>query len=281
MRLLANLGSAKDYLITAFLLTVSVGMMVARFDGGLNQLRSISVVIVSVLEQPLSAVRVYRSALATNRELRRQNVLLQDELSRLRSLAAENRELRGLLGLRAAPGLEFDMVPATVVGKNLTGILNHLTIRFEPGSGVQEGMPVVNSRGLLGRVTLVRGGYAHVIPLYNSLFRVSAVVEGTRAYGIVSWEGDRMDELVLAYVPQTAVVDTGMTVATSGFSNHLPPGIPLGTVTRINPEPGRETQRIYLRPAADLNSAAEAFVILFRPDAVVDSLSRAMEGNRP
>ena len=53
MRLFANIGDARDHILTAVLLLASVGLMVARQEGGLHRLRSASVVVISVLEQPL------------------------------------------------------------------------------------------------------------------------------------------------------------------------------------------------------------------------------------
>jgi rod shape-determining protein MreC len=60
-----------------------------------------------------------------------------------------------------------------------------------------------------------------------------------------------------------------MVVETSGFSNDLPANIPIGTVVRTQPDPGKDTQTLYLRPFVNLFEVSEGFVIRFRPDTAV------------
>ncbi len=85
-----NLSDAKDYIVTALILLFAFAIMISRHQGGIDGLRKISVTAYSLLEEPLSNIRVYRQALNTNTYLQRQNILLQDELSRLRSIEQEN-----------------------------------------------------------------------------------------------------------------------------------------------------------------------------------------------
>lgn len=277
MRLFANIGDARDHILTAVLLLAAVGLMVTRKDDGLHRLRSASVVAISILEQPLSQIRIYRQALLTNRDLRRENILLQDEISRLRSAGEEVRELRRMLELRESPAFDYDLIPVDIVGKNLTGLHNSLTVNRGRADGLRPGMAVINSKGLIGRVILVGEDYSQVMPLTNALFRVSAMVQGTRAYGIVSWDGESVNELVLSYVPRAVVVTEGMVVETSGYSNQLPGHIPIGEIVRIIPEPGRETQRMYFRPFVNLGTVAEGFVVVNTPPAEIDSLLTEFE----
>lgn len=260
----------KDYIITAILLIIAISLMVNRYEGGLKNARKVSITILSYLEQPLSNIRIYRQALTTNTYLHRQNVLLQDELSRLRSAEQQNRVLRDLLSLRDSSSVP--LTPVKVVAKDLTGMSNSLTVSTGEDNGVKEGMPVINSDGLIGQVTLTSGKYSQILPYSNSLFRISAQVQGTRAYGIVSWTANSSRELVLQHVPQTIPVEVGQLVETSGYSNQYPPGIPIGEVTRIEPAEGVETQTIYLEAYADLFTLSEAFIMNFEPDPVIDSL---------
>ncbi len=277
MRLFANIGDARDQILTAFLLLISFALMLIRSDGGLQNLRVFSVVTLSYLEQPLSQIRIYRQALLTNRDLRRENILLQDEISRLRSAGEELAELRAMLGIRENPEFPHDMIATGIIAKSLTGLNNSLTIDKGSVDGIQVGMAIINSKGLIGRVILTSKNFSQVMPISNSLFRVSAMVQGTRAYGIVSWEGKGLNELVLSYVPRATVIEPGMIVETSGYSNHLPAHIPIGVVTGIVPEPGRETQRIYIRPFVNLSTLAEGFAVKHTPIAELDSLNAAYQ----
>ena len=265
-----RLADAKDYIITAFILLIATALMVSRHDGGLQNARKISVTVLSYLEQPLSNIRIYRQALTTNTYLQRQNILLQDELSRLRSADQQNQILRELLNLRDES--EHSLIPVQIVAKDLRGLNNSLTVSAGTDDGIQQGMPLMNSDGLVGQGNFTANSYSQVLPYSNSLFRVSARIQSSRAYGIVSWDGESENQLILQYVPQTIPVNVGQIVETSGASNQFPAGIPIGEITAVEPGRGVETQTIFLRAFADLFTLSEAFVVAFEPDTTIDQL---------
>ncbi len=267
-----NLSDAKDYIVTALILLFALTIMIGRHQGGIDSLRKVSITALSLLEEPLSNIRVYRQALSTNTYLQRQNILLQDELSRLRAIEKENQELRRLLGYRQRS--DFTLTPVSIVGKKLSGLNNVLTIDAGSSDGLEEGMPLVTSDGLIGKIVLTGSYYSQVMPYYNSLFRVSARIQQNQANGIVSWPGERYGELVMDFVPKTIPVDSGFVVETSGSSNQFPGGIPIGRVIRTVPEPGQETQRIFIEPFVMLADVAQGFVIEFRPDTNIINLQR-------
>jgi len=268
----SKFGNIKDHLITIGVMLLALLMMIARQDGAFQNARVASMNVISVLEAPLSNVRIYRTALKTNAELERQNILLQDEISRLRSMREENVILRELLALKDTT--TYPLVPVRVVSKTLSGVNNSIIINAGSRHGVEVGMPVINAEGLVGQVVLTGERNATVLPIINQQFRVSGMIEGSRALGILAWEGTGGDELVLRYVPITIPVSKGMRVFTSGLSSQFPPGIPIGEIIRFEPEPGKDTQLIYVRAYSSLYRLAEAHVMLFRADEEVLNLEQ-------
>src|SRR5690625_7694496 len=109
--------------------------------------------------------------------------------------------------------------------------------------------------------------------LFRSMFRVSAEIEGSRAYGIVTWPGSSMRELDMHSVPETVEVEIGETVVTSRFSNRFPFGIPIGEVTRIDGSQGVETQTFDISGLADLATLAEGLGMKFTPDSRIKNLN--------
>ena len=270
-----RIADAKDHIITALLLITAIALMIGRYEGGLNNLRKVSITLFSYLEEPLSNVRVYRQALKTNQYLRKQNVLLQDELSRLRAAEQRNEELRRLLQF----GRESDLslYPVQIVGKELNQVTNSLTVDAGTEEGISRGMPMVSAEGLVGKVILTANGYSQIMPFFNTLFRVSAKLQNSNAYGIVSWNGKPTRELELNYIPQTVQVDTGEVVITSGYSNQFPPDIPIGKVIRTEPQQGKETQKVFIDPFVNLYEVAEGFIVKFKPDTTIQNLNREYE----
>lgn len=270
-----RITDAKDHLLAAFLLIIALTLMAGRYQGGINTLRKASITLFSYLEEPLSNIRVYRQALKTNNYLRKQNVLLLDELSRLRAAEQQNRELRSLLEFSRTSDLS--LYPVRIVGKEINQINNSLTIDAGTRNDIKEGMPMVSAEGLIGKVILTAPGYSQVMPYLNTLFRVSAKLQSSNAYGIVSWDGESIYELHLNYVPQTVHVDTGEVVVTSGYSNQFPPDLPIGRVIRVEPQKGKETQKIYVRPFVNLYDIAKGFIVKSTPDTTIQNLNNQFE----
>lgn len=268
---LPRIADAKDHIITALILVIAIALMIGRYQSGLNNLRKASITIFSYLEEPLSNVRVYRQALKTNAYLRKQNVLLLDELSRLRGAEQRNEELRKLLQFSSESNLS--LYPVQIVGKELNQVTNSLTIDAGQEDEIAKGMPMVSADGLVGKVILTANGYSQIMPFFSTLFRVSAKLQQSNGYGIVSWDGESITELQLNYVPQTTNVDTGEVVVTSGYSNQFPPDIPIGKVIRTEPQEGKETQRVYIEPFVKLFEIAEGFVVKFEPDTTIQNLN--------
>lgn len=274
--LFSKIEGAKDHILTGFLLVIATVLLITRHDGGLQNTRILAITTMSYLEQPLSVVRVYRKALQTNEQLQRENILLLDELSRLRSASEQIDVLKSLLEFKVTYTGPGELIPVSVVGKNITGYRNTITVDAGSIDGIDIGMPLVTSNGLVGRVVMTANNYSQIMPMQNSLFRTSANVQGLRAYGIVSWAGSG-EELILNYVPKTIDVPVGSIVETSSFSNQFPPNIPIGIVTKTEPEPGLDTQIIHVTPFTDLNRIAEAFVVKYYPTAEIDSLKTEFE----
>lgn len=260
----------RDYFLTAVILILALFLITSRHDGGLQNARKFSLTVMSYLEQPLGHFRIYRQAIATNNYLHRQNILLQDELSRLRSIRQQNEILRDLLNLRADS--PHSLIPVSAVAKDLTSLNSFITVNRGSRDGARVGMPVINSDGLIGIVILVNERFSQVMPYNNSMFRVSVQIENSRATGIASRGAETGRGLLLEFVPETIDVVPGEVVLTSGFGNQFPAGIPIGEVTFVESNTGRNTLLITLQAFAELNTLTEAFLIDFQPDPDIDAL---------
>lgn len=67
--LIDKIGDARVHFLTALILIGAITMVVFRYEGGLNNVRRISLAAFSYLEQPLSQWRVYRKALQRSKSV--------------------------------------------------------------------------------------------------------------------------------------------------------------------------------------------------------------------
>ena len=139
--------------------------------------------------------------------------------------------------------------------------------------GIQRGMPLINSDGLIGKVILAASNYSQVMPLSHPLFRVSAQIQDSKANGIITWDISSPSYLIMDFVPKTVTIDTGMVIQTSGLGNEFPAGIPIGQVVDLRSQEGTNTQQLKIEPFSKLNEVSEGFIVLFTSDTSLVQLN--------
>ena len=138
-----------------------------------------------VITRPVS--RVWRGMTEID-ELEAENQQLQEQLDAQRSdqIAAqnalvENRDLRALLGLESLAA--FDRVTASIIGSSPSNFDQRVEIDRGLVDGIRVGMPVINSAGLVGKITNVFPETAIVMlitdPQYHVPVKVVAEVRET------------------------------------------------------------------------------------------------------
>ena len=206
-----------------------------------------------------------------NEELRSRNILLSSELAQLRRAKGENEELRKLLGLKPRTG--WKLLAAEIVGKTSIGDRNMLTLSLGEKSGIRKGMAVMTDGGLVGRIYSTSGGFSLVEGLFNRDMRVAVKIARTRVDGILGWEGG--DELVVRNVPKALDVKEGDLVVTSEYSTFFPSEVPVGVISRLEPEPNSLFRKIFVTPAAHPFRVEHCYVVL--KDEVLEQEKAALE----
>lgn len=216
-------------------------------------------------------VRAAGDALAELWRLREENRRLREELARYRALepamlqAIEaHARLRALLGLKEWYGEA--VVAARVVLRTPDRWFEQVVVDAGSLDGVEPGMPVVTSEGLVGRVVGVTPRQATVMLLTDPASGVGAMVLATRDAGVVLGSHVQRGRLVLTFYSPGAAPRPGQLVVTSGYGGQFPPGIPVGTVESV--ERGRLTPLATVRPAVDLDRLTEVLVLRLRSGMV-------------
>ena len=187
-----------------------------------------------------------------------ENVKLALDNMRLREAAWENVRLREALAFRRVEG-EVSVVPAEVIGRDPDQIYDTVVINAGIDRGISKDMPVVTAEGLVGHIAQVGDTDSVVQLLMRS--RVSALVQSTRAQGIVSWlDGQRFS---LGFVEASSLVREGDQVVSSGLGGRYPKGIPIGTVVEVNQiERDLVFQEVFIKSSVDFPDLEEVFVLV-------------------
>lgn len=253
----------RDWVLLFALLLASLHVMLTYNDPLVRALRARAMEATARIEASFAWMGRYFRALEENDALRRQNIELSSEVARSREARIHNAHLRQMLGLRDSLG--YRVRAARVVAKDITHQRNLMTLDVGRADSVAIGMPVVTEDGILGKVVLVSEHYARVMPYLNTEFRAPAKVLPIEAEGIMRWEGQRADQLLMEHVVKTEPVEAGQLVVTSGHSGVFPPGQTIGRVDSVTRPPGRNELQVHVTPAAAINTVEHAFVVLYRP----------------
>lgn len=185
------------------------------------------------------------------RQLQEQNAQLRQRERQVTDIARENEQLRKLLGL--SDRLNLKTVTARVTGVGPSNFEHTVFIDRGTANGVRKDMPVVAGAGLVGRVVQVSQRTARVLLLVDPSSAVASRLASNGETGVA--EGTGGDELRFDLFDAEAAVTIGDEVVTSGYEGGVyPPGIPIGTVTRIQPRGNALARRAFVTTFVDFSS---------------------------
>ena len=193
-----------------------------------------------------------------NERLQAEVTRLTAEIVRLREAEKENQRLRDLLEFRQRePSLS--LMVANIIGADTSNLIQSVVIDKGRSDGVREGMAVVAGAGLVGRVTMAYDRTARVLLIIDSSSSVSAMVQSSRALGVVRGRPD--GGLVMDYLSQSKDIAVGDIVVTSGLGGGFPKGLAIGQVRSIRHSDVELFQDVSLEPAVGFGSLEEVLVV--------------------
>ena len=221
------------------------------------------------------------------RERNRQLETLVDQLMienvRLKEAEAQNEDLRLKLAFAEAYPqyvLKAAEVRGRVIGYEPNNFMSVLIVDIGRQDGVQKGMPVVTERGLVGHIHKVGANWAKVLLITDPSSSVAALVQSSRAPGLVS--GRLGQDLVMDYIPQEETVSVGDVILTSGMSGNYPKSLLIGQVLEVEQRDIDPFQRAIVRPSVNFEKLETVLVITtFEPLDVEGAIGEELPGGTP
>jgi len=179
--------------------------------------------------------------------------LLQDE-----QLRTENARLRQLQGLREHVAAKTQVVQ--VLYEPRDRFTHKLVVDRGSSDGVRAGNPVIDEQGVVGQVTRVFPLVAEVTVLTekDQAIPVQVLRNGLRS---VAFGGSEPGTLELRFLAANADVSSGDAVVTSGLDGLYPPGLPVGTVARVERDVKDQFARVVLNPAGGVDANSVLVVL--------------------
>lgn len=197
---------------------------------------------------------------AENRRLRRRISEIESENLQFREALVASGHLGRIASMRDE--VEIPMLPAEVVGLDVAPWFRSVLVDRGEEHGVEPGHPVITHEGVVGVVTATSGHAAKTMLLLDRQSAVDALVQRSRARGVVRGVG--RDRLEFEFVVRGADVVEGDEVVTSGLGGIYSKGLRLGRVTELREAGGRLTRIAVIEPAVDMGQLEQVFVMLRR-----------------
>ena len=130
--------------------------------------------------------------------------------------------------------------------------------------GIKRGFVALYNEGVLGRIEAVGRHTSQILLLTDYASRVPVLVGSKRFLAVVV--GDNSSLLKLTALPEGAEVSVGDYVSTSGHSGVYPPGLAIGTVTRIDDE-----DDIWVKPFVSREDTPFVTIVDYGLDGLLDT----------
>lgn len=184
---------------------------------------------------------------------------LEAKVALLQTAALANQQLAREVKLDQNIGLsKYNLVAANVISRDPSVWYQQVTVDKGSADGVHLNDPVVADGALVGDVSTVTSGSSIITLLTDHTYAVAAqVLDDKGDDGILSPSVGAENQLVLQDLPASANISVGQQIVTEGFSDGkltdlYPAGIPIGTVSSVNPSQLLNNNEVTVSPSADL-----------------------------
>lgn len=190
-------------------------------------------------------------------DLKAENERLQARNAELEESEQTAKRLQDLLNLQDSYSLQS--TGARIIAGSTDSWSSTVTINLGSSSGLTVGMPVMASNGVIGQVVECGATSSTVRLINDENSSVSAMVQSTRAQGMLN--GSASGQVTLDLIATSQTVNVGDVVVTSGLGGVFPKGLPLGKVTNVENTPGSLYLEVTVEPFASTENFEEVLVI--------------------
>lgn len=238
------------------------------FKRAVNDLTGGAAKIISI---PTNAVGNRANSLANLLNTFSENKALKSKLDgyaenkvKLQTVEEENQSLKKQLDLKKTL-TDYETISAVTISRSPTTWNSQLVIDKGAKSGIKKGMLVLGDSGIIGLVSEVNTVNSKVTLISNTTEdtnQIAITVKGSAGdtNGIITdYDADKK-MLVMGSVSNTANVNKGDTVVTSGLGVRVPSGLLVGKISEVTTDSYGLSKKIYIEPSSDLSKISTVLV---------------------
>lgn len=165
---------------------------------------------------------------------------------------------------------EFDVVNSTVIERNKEYWFNTLTINKGKIDGIEVDMAVVDSNGLIGRISMVTKNTSVVklITTNDTKSKISAVIlnKNEKIYGVINGY-DSNNNLLFLTITSNIKIEENSKVETTGMGGVFPSGILIGNVYDVIKKDDGVTNVVRVKPTSNIEGDRYVSILLRQKDS--------------
>jgi len=227
------------------------------------------------VELPGSVTDWFNESLASRRRLqeeidslRTQQFVQQAQMQKFAALQAENIRLRELLDSSFEVGEK--VLIAELMSVNLDPYKHQVVINKGELHDIYPGQPLVDAKGVMGQIVHA-GPYSSTAMLITDTSHAIPIQVNRNGLRSIALGSGTINRLELPYIPNSADIQPGDLLITSGLGGRFPPGYPVATVTAVQHDPGNAFAAVVATPLAHLNRSREVLLIWPSQTTVIES----------
>jgi len=218
-----------------------------------------------LVEVPETVSEWFSESLATRRHLQEENDSLHTQIfmqkaqmQKLAALEAENIRLRELLDSSFEVGEK--VIIAELLSVNLDPYKHQIVINKGQLDNIYPGQPLLDAEGVMGQIVHA-GPYTSTAVLITDTAHAIPVQVNRNGLRSIALGSGTINRLDLPYIPNSADIQPGDLLITSGLGGRFPPGYPVAVVSAVQHDPGRTFSQVVATPLAHLDRSREVLLV--------------------
>lgn len=230
--------------------------------------KDIEVKVMGVVTKPLIAVKnkvllgeEHEKLQKKYNDLLKEKEAMDMQKAEIEGLKKQVNDLKDQLNLDTTLQ-EKEKIHATVINRTVGNWKQKLTIDKGKKDHVVNGMPVINSKGLIGITTKTTNHASSVQLLTSDKFNKISVrmyVNDHYVYGLLSGYKDGM--FVIEGISENVEIKEDTVVTTTGMGKTFPAGLLVGTVKKVTTDHFDLAKIVEVTPSADFNDLSYVTVV--------------------
>ena len=238
--------------------TVSIVLVVRNNNFQRASFINSSNVVVGSFYQRVNSWKGYLALDEANKKLADENVLLRQQIQNI--LQADTTTDSVYLADSVQQG-RYEFVVAQVANNSVHQKSNYLTLDKGASDGIEKGMGVITSNGVVGIVLQTSAHFSSVQSLLHPDTRISVTLDSSEVFGSLVW-GNNIDPRygTVRDVPNHVEVKKGEKVYTSGYSL-FPEGIQVGVIEETGLTSGESFLDLKIKLSTNFSNLSHVYIV--------------------